>query len=138
MLDLKILKVEHETEEEACKLDPYIAHCDIFGLEHQLCTEDLAARAENSWERTLTQGFSPAQFRVSAQSGLENLPKGLYEHMATVRSHLYRSKKPIWFLERFSPEESEELNLLEQRASKTTRSSFGFFIFSISSLLIER
>jgi hypothetical protein len=67
MLDVTVLKVEHQGVSEARKLIPYIEGCDIISPEGMAITREFAEKCENSWENLLDSGISRSRFLDSSE-----------------------------------------------------------------------
>ena len=116
MLDITILKVEHYGVREAKKLLPYIQNCEIFCPEFSCGTEKEAQEQETLWENTLTSGISRSQFKKCFS--FQNEAPKMMDYNMKLYDYCFRSKRLMWYLERFSSQEAEELTALNYESLK--------------------
>ena len=118
MIDIKLLKVSHGTSREARKLLPYIQEADVWCPENAASTEDEAVMNEKTWQGFLSSGWNRSRFEKDLDRDLssQNMETQARDYVKTEKSYLYRNKKTIWHLERFSSERSREL--LEAEAKR--------------------
>lgn len=108
MLDITLLKVDHETEEDARPLLPYIQSCDVFGPENSGCTPADGNAIEATWLETLK--LSQAAFLKTLIANIRKIPKrGIFTHSlefeVTLAGYLFQNKKPMVILERYEVQE---------------------------------
>ena len=116
MLEVKILKVKHQTQDEARKLLPYIQNTDVYSAESPL-TEELAVLNEADWEKMFSYNWSRSKFeRVSIDIIRKtDLDQDRCEYGLTERSYLFRAKIPLLFLERHSTTDLEKIKDINKR-----------------------
>lgn len=115
MLELKILKVNHSGKDNAKKLIPYIENCDIFGMESGCATKEHAEEIESHWEYMLQTNKSVARLKIELEE-VKYSDKSIHpdeiEFEKQLDIELYKFRKPIIVLERFSKLESKFLESL--------------------------
>lgn len=109
MLKTKILKVIHHGAAEAKKLLPYIKGCDVFSPEHAALKTLLAIDLEWRWRMALSSDWSRTRFRKETARLQEGQSEEDRAYVATMNDYLFCEKKPVWFLERFDPKTSADL-----------------------------
>jgi hypothetical protein len=113
MLEITILKVEHQTAEQARKLLPYIKQCDVCGPEASDLLEKTAIENETNWEEIINSDMSRTMFTKYVWDMIcktESHP-GIRAYKAKTNDYMFTEKKPLWSPERYS---EEELNSLLQ------------------------
>jgi len=107
MINVKLLKIRHFGEYQAKKLRPFIEEADIFGLEQELTSGDIAHQEEMFWIEIL-ESWSRSRFtRKLGEISLDILPiKEHRDYTNVTKDMLYRNKKLIWHSERFTEQES--------------------------------
>lgn len=108
MISITILKVFHEGD-EARKVLPYVLGCDAFGVEHACLTAPAAEATEARWKQLLAMDLSRSAFwkELERSGGTRNggRDKGYAD---TLTDYLYRNRRPLYHLERMTPEESAQ------------------------------
>jgi len=107
MLEVTILKVEHQGSTEARKLLPYIQQCDVFGPESAFLLETDAAYTEKNWADVIKSDISRTQFMKYSSDMIGKTEKnpGIIAYKLKIYDYLFREKKPIWHPERYSENE---------------------------------
>ncbi len=107
MIEVTILKVQHVGEDEARKLLPYVQNCDVYSPENPYATERISA----SWEAGFEQAskLNRTQFSKVIQALLNSMRPDDFAYFVKQYDYLYRAKRPLWFLERCSPEERQKV-----------------------------
>jgi len=108
MLEVDILKVTHATEKEAKKLLPYIKDCDVYSPEAAFLSEPEARIREYEWEGLIKSDMNRTRFLKIKTFQEESDPRILAYSMKEWE-YCFRSKKPFWYLERFSTQRAKEL-----------------------------
>jgi len=106
MLEITILKVVHAGEEEAKKLLPYIKDCHVYALEAAGSTENNAQFAEKSWENTLKAGVSRSKIKEKYELAKDIGDVEIKKYGLKELDYLARQGRKLYFVERFTPEES--------------------------------
>lgn len=112
VLEVKVLKVEHEGVKEARKTIPFIQDADVVSPEVALMPEEAAKSFESFWNHALSSGWTWDRPRF--QAGLkERIPcynsGGIKQFFDKVYEYAYRSGKSLFFLERSLPEKTEKI-----------------------------
>ena len=100
MIEVNILKVTHYGANEAKKLIPYIQKADIFSPENGACTESDAAGQEARWRFALKNEDYFEKFMELFDQSEDSYGKAVY-------MSLFKAQKPMFFLERFTPQQAE-------------------------------
>lgn len=137
MIELSILKVEHETLRGAKKLKPYIKKSDICGIEWELGTEERALKTEENWQKLLQTDMSLDKFKKYNQKLFSDLPIKLREYMQKHREYLFEFRKPIWFIERFSSKERSKLINISEEVNRKIRESFEKLLYGDIDLFLS-
>ena len=103
MLEIRLLKVIHETSAQAKKIEEHIRWADVYCPESAACSEETAIEIELAWENFLLARMPRAQARRSI---IQRGPHGNAFYVEK-RTLLHAHRKPMWHLERFSEEDSE-------------------------------
>src|SRR5574341_794999 len=119
MIEITILKVKHVGESEAKKLLQYMQGCDVWGLEEGFSSEETATRMEKEWMSILTSNESRSAFlqRIALNSHKKPAKEKVY--LLKKFDYLFREKKPLVILERFSAREAKEAAVLYETAQHT-------------------
>lgn len=130
-IQITLLKVRHYGESEAKKLAEHISTCDVYGPEAPFSTELDASGIEDCWETLLSSNLSrsalrehfeqPGAYKRYSPSNIDAEQMIVYDRK--MRDYLYRSKKPLWHLERFSQFDSIKARQLFKRAKTMKRDS---------------
>lgn len=112
MLEAIVLKVRHTGMQEARKLLPHILSCDVFGPEYACLTEESARSVEGLWDGVLATGMSRSRLKrlLEEMEPVAKLPADQVAYSNQMFEYLFRNRKPIYHLERFSLQESLALN----------------------------
>ena len=106
MLEVTILKVEHDTEESAQKLLPYIKKCDVYAPERAFLTIGDAEVIEQKFKGLLSLNLNKNKlYEILEQSPYNTVYP---EFSRKEWEYLYRERKCLWHVERFLPEEEEK------------------------------
>ncbi len=115
MLEVTILKVEHAGITEARKLLPYIKASHIFSPEAAALSEQEATQEENYWDDVLA---NPEMNRTRLRKTLLKeayLNLEQYEFDCALVDYLFTEREPKYVAERFSKQESNHLNTLDNQ-----------------------
>ncbi len=99
MLDIRVIKVFHRIEDSR-KTSPYIADCHVFSPEAAFATKNEAAEFEFAVEEMYNLGESYGELAYN----LTKCGRLFFEYPI-----LFRKKIPVWFLERYEPEQSKKI-----------------------------
>lgn len=107
VLELRILKVVHSTEEQAKKLLPHIQWADIVGIENAYCSESEAVQSENGWLSYLK--LSRTRCLKAVRADLAHMSEGEQDYFLKFSDYMYRNQRPIYLIERFPDQAVQEL-----------------------------
>ena len=113
-IEITLLKIRHESVEDARKLIPYIEGCDVLSPEDSGITEEQARESEDSWEYIVNSGLSRTKFSETVERRLSPVPPSQKPYAERLQDYLFRNGRLIWSAERFSQQESEELRRLDK------------------------
>lgn len=122
MIDVKILKVIHLGDEYR-KLLPYVKDSHCFSPEGAGKLEKLARDDEADWELVLRSGVSRSQFGLRFEHDVDYLSPGQLTFVKGLFDYLLRNRVPLWFVERFSEDESKILENIDKECDFFERSS---------------
>ena len=134
MLELLILKVIHSKPEEAQKLVPYIAQCDIFGPEAKAFgSEEDAVFQEHGWETMIDSKIKRDKFKKDNDQALrqslrQNPPDESYAYHLISQKALATHSRKIWIAERFSFVETMRGN----EAYRTTKKAYEVGVHALA------
>ena len=111
-MKITIVKGVHLGIKNAKLLLPYILETDVYSPENAKGTEEESSAHETFWLNILNSGIS--------RSGFNELSRGLYKDvkeeqkkfLLTVGDYLFRSKIPLWYLERFTKKRIGDIDAL--------------------------
>ena len=126
MLEITILKVEHQGTEEARKLLPYIQECDVFGPESAFLLEAEAAYDEKNWRDTIKADISRTQFLKFCSDMIEKTERnpGIKAYKLKTYDYLFSEKKSIWHPERYYEDERNSILASKEESRKLDTLSF--------------
>jgi len=120
MLEIILLKVMHEGLGAAKKLQKYIAECDVYGPEAAAMTEVVAIGTEEDWQRMLASG-SRTSVKKMVETASANEPPEQQVFRLREYDDIFRSKKTIWHVERFSSKDADELRRVYTAADMSAK-----------------
>lgn len=107
MLEVTVLKVQHKGIGGARKMLPHIQACDVFCPEMPWATEDKAGAWENGYEQALR--LQRTAFLRIVEQNLSHIDDTMRPYFIKQYDYLYKSQRPIWILERATPEEYQAM-----------------------------
>ena len=122
MLEATIVKTKHEGELRAKKLYPFIQRSDVYAPESAASSEPQARQMELELEVGFHQ-LSRARFNEIIRRAYGQYPSDQREYVVKQFDYLHGLKKPIWYVERFTPEEAAEILGLWTKANQTKSSA---------------
>ncbi len=122
MLEATIVKIKHEGEKRARKLLPFIQTADVYSPESAAGSEPQARQVELELEVGFST-FSRTKFNETIRRAYGNHPIDQQEYVVKQFDYLHGSKKPIWYVERFTPEEAAEVQSLWAKTNQTKSSA---------------
>jgi hypothetical protein len=115
VLEVTLLKVRHGSEQEAKKLLPYIRSCDVYSPEESGLKAQDVKKILEWWKGIRSLPRSRALIAIAkVKSDLSEID----EYSLKQRDYLFRSQKPLVYLERWSEEEG---NTLQNRTNTYIR-----------------
>lgn len=104
MLELTILKVFHEGLSEARRIEPCVKQCDVYSPENAACTEAESRGYENLMQ--FLYSLSLSAFRKESEQRVKHQRPEQRDYTLKLNEFLFKAKKPVYCLERFSLTES--------------------------------
>lgn len=126
MLETTLLKVKHAGAEEARKLLPYILNTDVYSVERPACTEEKATNEEQAWENIINAGMSRSAFARLSAHAHKHTPPEQQAYCTIQDDYLFRSKVPLWGVERFQPTKAQQMKELYQCAGALEQEGLDF------------
>tara|TARA_Y100000310_G_C20666113_1_gene807595 strand:+ start:1391 stop:2206 length:816 start_codon:yes stop_codon:yes gene_type:complete len=124
MLDVTLLSVEHAGEEEAKKVLPYIQDCDVVSVESPFETEKGAIKSEKEWNSLLN--LTRTKFNKQRREVYRKNGKDVIDYWVKVEDYLFRSRLPLWHIERWeNPNKAEEGVIEERNITRMLYQSLG-------------
>lgn len=130
MLEVTILKGKHDTEDDAKKLLPYIKQCDVYAPESALLLRSEAEKREDVFEKVLAQDLNRNELNVLLEK-MEIKSSYHYHYPKYNRKqneYLYREKKPLWYVERRTSDESAKGWEMRNNADVILKDAFITFL----------
>ncbi len=120
MLEVTILKVWHVGKGEVAKLIPFMQDSHVYSPECFALTEEEAQKSETLVERAFNEGWTLERLRQEHRKniGAGSDPPQIQEYRLAEFEQLLGFCLPIWYLERFTPEESRNLEKMRRSAEK--------------------
>ena len=121
MLEVTILKVTHSGVKEARKIIPFIEQTDVFGIELAYMWEAKAQEVQDFWHDSLSSGVawnkSSFQRKLKGMLPIYN-SEAIKQYSDKICEYAYHHRKPLYFLERFSPHEAKRLDGIFETGAK--------------------
>ena len=108
MLEIKILKVLHETEEEARKLKDFLKECDVHSCESGASSIKNAEQMEKLWMENLK--LSRTQFKKWVTASLSTNSPQVIAYGVKRDDYLFKLQRPMYVVERFDASTVAELD----------------------------
>ena len=126
MLTVDIVKVWHAGIENAEVLVPHIEECDVYAPENTLSTEVNSSALERELYRHSTSGMDSLAFERKLRSDFKDRPPRAREYVVAEYMNLFRTQKPIFFVERFDPAKADKIDKIKAGFDFNTSKGFSF------------
>ena len=123
MLEITLLKVEHQTVGEARRLLPYIKECDVFGPESALLSRQDAEYTDRNWEERITKDISRTAFLKDLTETLARTEPhpGILAYKQKLFDYLFTEKKLLWHPERHPDEQRTRILAWKEGSTRRNR-----------------
>jgi hypothetical protein len=130
MLKIRVLKTKHSGTGEAEKLESEIERCDVYFPESCGRTAVSASDLENAWRILITNPLGRLIY-PALTIDKPSTKKGEIEYNKRQNDLLFRYRKPLHYLERFSVEEGSLINKFHDQAELRIQTGYELMVFEL-------